>query len=61
MVHFDGSGYDLTKLNSGPDIWKMTLREADVDRYDREDPIVGIKQLTSGFSKWAPLSTEFNM
>ena len=24
-----------------------------VDRYDREDPSVGVKQLTTGFSKWA--------
>ena len=28
-------------------------READVDRYNREDPSEGIKQLTTGFSKWA--------
>ena len=28
-------------------------RDADVDRYDREDPVLGIKQLTTGYSKWA--------
>ena len=27
--------------------------EIDVDRYNREDPVVGIQQLTTGFSKWA--------
>ena len=28
-------------------------RDAEWDRYDREDPSVGIKQITTGFSKWA--------
>jgi len=23
------------------------------DRYDREDPVVGVKQITTGFKKWA--------
>merc|ERR1711962_1680377 len=33
---------------------KISIEETDdVDRYDREDPAVGIKQLTTGFSKWA--------
>merc|ERR1712002_756285 len=27
--------------------------DTDVDRYNREDPSIGVKQLTTGFSKWA--------
>ena len=28
-------------------------RDADVERYDREDPAVGTRQITNGFAKWA--------
>ena len=32
---------------------KTLLKAGDDLRYDREDPAVGVKQLTTGFSKWA--------
>ena len=27
-------------------------RDLDFDRYDREDPCIGMKQILTGFSKW---------
>ena len=45
--------YDEDQLPHGGPSDDRKRREADVDRYDREDPAVGIKQLTTGFSKWA--------
>merc|ERR1712050_84482 len=45
--------YDEDQLPHGGPSDDRKRREADVDRYDREDPSVGIKQLTTGFSKWA--------
>ena len=37
-------------LNGG---FKRKRRDTEFDRYDREDPSVAVKQLTTGFSKWA--------
>merc|ERR1712131_115909 len=46
--------YDEEQLpHGGPSEAPRGRRDAEVDRYDREDPKVGIKQLTTGFSKWA--------
>ena len=45
--------YDENNLPHGGPSDDRKRRDADVDRYDREDPSVGIKQLTTGFSKWA--------
>ena len=49
--------YDENVQHGGPDPSSDRKRrevdEIDVDRYNREDPIIGIKQLTTGFSKWA--------
>jgi hypothetical protein len=45
--------YDEEQMPHGGPSDDRKRREADVDRYDREDPAVGIKQLTTGFSKWA--------
>ena len=45
--------YDEEQLPHGGPSDDRKRRDADVDRYDREDPAVGIKQLTTGYSKWA--------
>ena len=46
--------YDKDQMPHGGPADDRKRRDAsDVDRYDREDPAVGIKQLTTGFSKWA--------
>ena len=45
--------YDENNLPHGGPSDDRKRRDADVDRYDREDPSKGIKQLTTGFSKWA--------
>ena len=46
--------YDEDQLPHGGPSDDRKRRDADdVDRYNREDPSVGIKQLTTGFSKWA--------
>ena len=45
--------YDEDQLPHGGPSDDRKRRDTDVDRYDREDPSVGIKQLTTGFSKWA--------
>ena len=44
--------YDENQLpHGGPEERKR--RDAEFDRYNREDPSEGIKQLTTGFRKWA--------
>ena len=46
--------YDENQLPHGGPSDDRKRRDADdVDRYNREDPSEGIKQLTTGFSKWA--------
>ena len=46
--------YDENQLpHGGPSDDRKRRAADDVDRYDREDPSVGVKQLTTGFSKWA--------
>ena len=46
--------YDENNLpHGGPSDDRKRRAADDVDRYNREDPAVGIKQLTTGFSKWA--------
>merc|ERR1712177_148198 len=46
--------YDENQLpHGGPSDDRKRRDAADVDRYNREDPSEGIKQLTTGFSKWA--------
>merc|ERR1711935_317350 len=42
--------YDETLEHGGPE---RKRREADEERYNREDPSIGVKQLTTGYSKWA--------
>ena len=44
--------YDENQLpHGGPAERKR--RDLDVERYDREDPAVGTRQITTGFRKWA--------
>ena len=47
--------YDSSLQHGGPPNEKQRVEadEIDIDRYNREDPVVGVKQLTTGFSKWA--------
>ena len=50
--------YDEDNLpHGGPELTRKTERnrrdDDDVFRYDREDPSVGTKQITTGFRKWA--------
>ena len=45
--------YDEEQLPHGGPSDDRKRRDADFDRYDREDPSKGIKQSTTGFSKWA--------
>ena len=45
--------YDEANLPHGGPNDDRKRRDAEWDRYDREDPTVGIKQITTGFSKWA--------
>merc|ERR1712131_81449 len=45
--------YDEEQLPHGGPSDDRKRRDAEFDRYDREDPSVGIKQITTGFSKWA--------
>merc|ERR1719480_364629 len=44
--------YDEDQLPHGGPERKRRDAE-DVDRYNREDPSVGVKQLTTGYRKWA--------
>merc|ERR1711988_1501106 len=46
--------YDEDNLpHGGPEERKRRSDDFDVDRYNREDPSVGIKQITTGYRKWA--------
>ena len=46
--------YDEEQMpHGGPSDDRKRRAADDVDRYDRDDPAVGVKQLTTGFSKWA--------
>merc|ERR1712131_132123 len=45
--------YDEEQLPHGGPSDDRKRRDAEWDRYDREDPSVGVKQLTTGFRKWA--------
>ena len=46
--------YDEEQLPHGGPSDDRKRRDADdVERYNRDDPSVGVKQLTTGFSKWA--------
>lgn len=45
--------YDEDQLPHGGPSDDRKRRDLDVERYDREDPTVGVKQLTTGFRKWA--------
>ena len=46
--------YDEEQMpHGGPSDDRKRRAADDVDRYDRDDPSVGVKQLTTGFSKWA--------
>ena len=46
--------YDEDQLpHGGPAERKRREADDDVFRYDREDPAVGTKQITTGFRKWA--------
>ena len=43
--------YDENQLpHGGPE---RKRREADDERYNREDPVEGVRQLTTGYKKWA--------
>ena len=42
--------YDDSMEHGGPE---ADRERRDVDRYDREDPCIGMKQLITGFSKWS--------
>ena len=39
--------------HGGPEERRRRDAEDDVERYNRDDPSVGIKQITTGYSKWA--------
>ena len=46
--------YDQHQLpHGGPEEDRKRRSDDFVDRYDRDDPSVGIKQITTGFRKWA--------
>ena len=47
--------YDESSEHGGPAAAERKRREAnsDLDRYNREDPVEGTKQITTGFRKWA--------
>ena len=46
--------YDENQLPHGGPSDERKRRDLDIfDRYDREDPSVGTKQITTGFRKWA--------
>ena len=46
--------YDENQLpHGGPADRKRREADDDVFRYDREDPVAGTKQITTGFRKWA--------
>merc|ERR1712131_64023 len=45
--------YDEEQLPHGGPSDERKRRDAEFDRYDREDPSVGIQQITTGYRKWA--------
>ena len=45
--------YDNQLPNGGPSDDRKRRDLDDIDRYNREDPSVGIKQITTGYRKWA--------
>ena len=45
--------YDENQLPHGGPAPDRKRREADFERYNKEQPLVGIKQITAGFRKWA--------
>ena len=45
--------YDENQLPHGGPAERKRRADDDVFRYDREDPAVGTKQITTGFRKWA--------
>ena len=45
--------YDENQLPHGGPSERKRRDLDDVDRYNREDPAVGVKQLTTGYRKWA--------
>ena len=45
--------YDHNQLPHGGPARKRRDLDDDVDRYNREDPVQGTKQLTTGYRKWA--------
>ena len=45
--------YDEDNLPHGGPAERKRRADDDVFRYDREDPAVGTKQITTGFRKWA--------
>ena len=45
--------YDANQLPHGGPARKRREADDDVFRYDREDPCKGIKQITTGYRKWA--------
>ena len=45
--------YDENQLPHGGPSDDRKRRDAEFDRYNREDPKVGIQQITTGFRKWA--------
>ena len=45
--------YDEDQLPHGGPADRKRREADDVDRYNREDPSVGVKQLTTGYRKWA--------
>merc|ERR1712003_539444 len=44
--------YDANQLPHGGPARKRRDEDS-VERYNREDPVVGVKQLTTGYRKWA--------
>ena len=45
--------YDENQLPHGGPSDDRERRDAEFDRYDREDPCTGMKQIITGFSKWS--------
>ena len=45
--------YDHDQLPHGGPAERKRRDLDDVDRYNREDPAIGVKQLTTGYRKWA--------
>ena len=46
--------YDDSQLpHGGPERKRRDAEDENVERYDRDDPTKGVKQITTGYSKWA--------